>query len=227
VEKENLRSPWKHINDILFAKQDALDIVYQKKKEEIDELYKNMQQLGKEVKYITGVSEAEQKYLQRKLDKAFKYLEEAGKDLKGYIEAVKKIQKYKSEDKLKGFDAVKNWMHPEENDYKIKKAEENEKDFQYGFNKWKIGANNIQSELSAIVNHYKQKGEKHGTHAENIVALSMCGVFGATVLYALANINPENVSVGAFVAGSSPTLWILFTAVVIFLMFFFVNHKLK
>ena len=87
--------------------------------------------------------------------------------------------------------------------------------------------NNASLTLNGIIDHYKQKKEHETSGGEKLVAAAIITVFGGTVFYALSQIRPENVTSGAFIAGSSPFLWMMLSAVVIFLLYFFANHKLK
>lgn len=81
--------------------------------------------------------------------------------------------------------------------------------------------------INEVLGLYKEKKEKEGTRAEKVVIALIIGAFATTLLYSLSQVNPENVTLGAFTTATTPAIWVVFTAVVIFLGFFFVNHKLK
>jgi hypothetical protein len=86
----------------------------------------------------------------------------------------------------------------------------------------------VDEKIRVTLEHYREKKDAQGTAAGKTVALLFIGTFAATVFYALSRVSPENVTVGAFTAGSiSPNLFIMLTAVVIFLFFFLTHHKLK
>lgn len=81
-------------------------------------------------------------------------------------------------------------------------------------------------EIEKVVQHYGHA--KPSSHAENLVAIGISVGFASLVLYALSQISPENVTIGAFFAGSnSSVLLTMLSAVVIFLLFFLTHHKLK
>lgn len=73
--------------------------------------------------------------------------------------------------------------------------------------------------------HYQVGKDSKLAHA---VPIAISVGFAGLVLYTLSQINPENVTVGAFFAGSnSSVLLTMLSAVVIFLLFFLTHHKLK
>lgn len=134
----------------------------------------------------------------------------------GYVNNTDAIQKNKKEDFIKGL-------------YQKKEVVEKIKS-DYGRTMTQVAdyISKTLNEVDSDLSHYRKKGEHTGTKAEKAVALSICGAFGATLLYALSNVRPENVSVGYFVGGaSSPVIWVMLSAVIIFLLFFLGHHKLK
>ena len=99
------------------------------------------------------------------------------------------------------------------------------------FSKYKDKVEQLSGELSRVIDTYAQKKNRteKDSHLGNAVLIVFSAVFGMSVLWALAQTQPGNVTVGAFVAGgeTSPILISMLTGTVIFLAFFLSHHKLK
>lgn len=75
-----------------------------------------------------------------------------------------------------------------------------------------------------------EKGNTEGKESKigGVVVLAIAVLFSGVVLWALSQISPENVTLGAFfVESGSPMLLAMLTSVVIFLIFFLTHHRLK
>jgi len=99
------------------------------------------------------------------------------------------------------------------------------------FKKYEEKVNSLSSELTrGMVNYARKKSKpEEDSHLGNAVLIVFSAMFGMSVLWALTQIQPENVTVGAFTAGgeASPIIISMLTGTVIFLTFFLVHHKLK
>jgi len=75
---------------------------------------------------------------------------------------------------------------------------------------------------------YAKEKESGESRTGNLILIALTSVFGISVIWALSQIGPGSVTIGAFVeGGASPVILSMLTATVIFLLIFLSHHKLE
>lgn len=202
----------------------------------LEKLTPSKEEVENFVKYVPRERQEQVVY---KFNEHFKQLDYLKRLHEGYVKLEIEIAKFSDYIKYAHRpEAVQQFLqnHPVYSD-KIKKPEDLLKMYMNmiraasGYGKvWKSAAEKmakIDYDIHKIVHSYGWEWKKT-SHAANIVPIIISVGFAGLTLYALSQINPENVTIGAFFAGSnSSVLLTMLSAVVIFLLFFLTHHKLK
>jgi DNA integrity scanning protein DisA with diadenylate cyclase activity len=225
--------------NIAMTEADNLKKIGYNMKKEFDKRAESYRNLGMEMGYLKKLINAyvpkeEVKHFYKEIGVNNTYVDKLKRVMNEYVQKVEGISKLYDEKRrstndpigaIKKRTALMN-IEKQIDSYRMEIGQLNTKITEYT-DELRGKTNDMRKILEAY--QAKKTGHSHSSHAENAVLVGLTSTFGISVLWALTQMRPEEISIGgAFVGGeASPILLTLLTSTVIFLLFFLTHHKLK